>query len=492
MADVTVGDAAGMQNDASEDAPGHSTSDAGGDVANPPPDASLDAPPDAPADATDAADAAGGPGIVTVHVGNALGAPESGVVVFFSDASGALLSQATTVPGGDAAAVVSAGSQATALLGGAMSGYELVTFVGVEPGDTLAVVDIWNTPDLDVKVTAVPPSPPAGTGSYAVSLGDSTGASFASPPGEVLASPTLGTDSFDPAGFSVLLVAQDGASSVLGYASAKGGPFLPDAGSSVSVAVGGNWMTSYGSVRVNAAGSAAQEPIGLTPYLDEISGGSSMYANSVSDVVVPDAGPFGTNTDTFATHLGYADSFQAGISIYNPTTAQLVVKQVSAPAAAAGISLDAAQMLPVLTAVTLDASDVARPAMSWTSASPLSSIDGTFAQLAWKTPPDSGAPLTGLWTFVVPPAASSLKAPVLPASAAAWAPAPGAIFSGPSSYSPSVVAEETDLAPNYAAFRRLASALLPKTGIFPTAAQLPPILPADGTLRISAYWYWGP
>jgi hypothetical protein len=114
-------------------------------------------------------DAGAQPVSVTVFLG---GAPEPGVLVAFQDATGAVLGSAKTDAKGTAAMVVPAGSQVTAMLGTPGSGsLAIYTYVGVEPGDALSVVDPASYGAFAASLVALPPNPPSATSFYEAHIG---------------------------------------------------------------------------------------------------------------------------------------------------------------------------------------------------------------------------------------------------------------------------------------------------------------------------------
>ncbi len=96
---------------------------------------------------------------VTVTVISDFG-PEPGVPLVVADAAGhPVLPISVTGPQGSAALAVPAGGSVTAVLGQTSSNYSFVTYLAVEPGDTLTVLDTTDVSQYSVDVTAPPPPP---------------------------------------------------------------------------------------------------------------------------------------------------------------------------------------------------------------------------------------------------------------------------------------------------------------------------------------------
>ena len=87
----------------------------------------------------------------------------------------------------------------------------------------------------------------------------------------------------------------------------------------------------------------------------------------------------------------------------------------------------------------------------------------------------------GTWTFVVPPTATSVRVPEIPAASSPLTPDAGVGFDS----IPLVASVEASFVPNYAALRSV-FASLPATGYPNKAVMLPP-LPSDGTVRVTAF-----
>jgi len=150
----------------------------------------------------------------------------------------------------------------------------------------------------------------------------------------------------------------------------------------------------------------------------------------------------------------------------------------------ANIDIDLAGVLPTIDSALLDATDVKRPKIDWTTVAnaSLATTDGGAVTVQWA---DLRTENKG-WRLVVPPTAKSVKAPASPASAAAWLPSAGVDGGPPSSLrDPEVTFVESDLLPGYAELRREAGRiiLLGSDDGVATAA----VLPANGTLKATSF-----
>jgi len=341
-------------------------------------------------------DAGPAPVTVTVFLN---GSPEPGALVAFQDAAGAVVGTATTDKKGTASKVLPAGSQVTVLLGSAATSLAIYTYVGVEPGDALSVVDPTSTASyITATINALPPNPPAATATYLAYIGTCL-TYFGQTPASFYASPgCTGTGKFP------LLVLAQGANGPpsLGYSFQKDNAITdPDAGTA-SITVSGKWSTNVGSWTIDASNVPALANI-VSATFGEI-------ASDVSHAItlVPPA--------TFETHPGYADFVQSEISAVfpagNSSDLELgaIATRAPAPALGGSITMDFAQLLPAITSATTDfASDPARPTTSWKTAGPLASADGSFVRFEWIQLGDGGQQTPTSWELVVPPAASSAK-----------------------------------------------------------------------------------
>lgn len=364
------------------------------------------------------------------------GAPLAGAIVVFHDSTGAVIDSGPTDATGRATHAAVAQMMVTAATEGVSSNgsvlRNLVTFVGVEGGDNLVVFapPATNTP---APVTMnVPSNPPA-----ASSLRGYTGASdcqaFALP------AATTVTASFRRecanATVTYLEVAFGLTGTPTGYSFLKGQP-LPTGATNITTMPA--WSTAMGSFSVNVtnAGSGSWEA-GFRQIAD-----GAPNATSRTFLLTGGAG-----NATFPTYTGYPEALQSEVMVVTPNLNRASVRAMSRRAAntATSESYDGSQMMPEITAVTVDSATVERPLTSWTAAAPLSAADGGAAILRWTEYLDASY-LQHAWIMVVPPGSTSQRAPALPPALAGFAPATPSV-------TPFVGFVESDLFANYAEVR---------------------------------------
>lgn len=423
------------------------------------------APPSVDASVTEAAAEAAAPVSVVVHVTRA-GVPAANVMVVFHDAAGSVLETKTT--GADGRATSTPGqapSQATALLGG--SGLRrLLTWTAVELGDELIAEDL---------------GPAASAGAYAVTLqGDfsdggatrasaSVGACSAKAAGTSVSIP-LDPDCARPS-VSVLATAFDTSDAPIAYAFAKAQSGPVDAGTATASV--GPWLTPA-AVSLTTTNAPAQTT--FSAGLIEVSGGLGFTNASGSG--------FSGGGETFGVAPGFADAYQAEVRMTPNLVlgATLLVAKRVAPAASTALDLSTA--LPALNGASVDATDVRRPVTAWTTTggASLAATDGGSIALRWF----DAATDDRAWVFVVPPGATSVKAPVMPVAADAWLPISAGDGGAASSFgAPEVTFVESDLLPGYPELRRDVGRIVPLVPTTGRAARA--WLPANGTLRATSF-----
>jgi hypothetical protein len=432
-------------------------------------------------DAGDAGVEAGAVPTVSVLVRNALGV-EPGVTVVFQDASGQPVGSVVTDALGVAASPVDAlGSdgasvtvgEVTVVLGSPTEP-QLVTIQAVEANDQLGVYDSA----LDPQSTAVPlafaadAGPPPGTAATQVFAGGCRG----NVPGFLYLS---GGCTFQGQ-FPVLVLAiagEDGGSADFAYTFTKNNTVPADGGTLV---LPGPWYptdTAFAFDVLNSSLGPSPEESGTSVSLSEVAGG-------VSYTTVRVAGTF--PNFTYATHPVYDEALQGEVDYESDEysgTGQAVsatATRVSPDAGAA--SVDVSQVLPYVTSLGIDSTTPAQPTVSWSTASPLGTIDGFVAQIAWSGTNDAGVAVNGSWTVVSPPSAASATLPALPSEVSAWAPSSAAVFS----QSPVVVGlDATFLTGGYTQLRAQASTLPITSNLIEDDDPFAPALPANGTLQLT-------
>ena len=428
----------------------------GGGVPFTPPDGGgFDAPPlpDAAPDASSTD--------VTVAV-QRMGKPAADVLVVFHDAAGAVIGTAKTGADGKAASSGPTPKMASVLLGSAKDlRRHILTWVDVEAGDQLLASDVAEESNPGTFSIAFAGSfADAGATSYSASVGECT-AFTADPLQAVTVFPGLGC--YGPQN-AALGRAFQGAN-VVGYAFAKGAPALPTDGGAQSVTLGA-WAPPQ---LVDVA--EANPPQGALV--------STMLLEVASGLSFPNHEQVVGNPNQFKVAQGFADAVQ-GVAIAELDSqnglARLLAARRVAPAA--NLALDFAAALPAITDSTADVSSPRRPQIGWTSAAPLTASDGGAVRLRWfGQGEDSYA-----WSFIVPPTATSVKAPAMPAEAADWLPSDEA---GATPFDdPQIAFAESDLLAGYRAFRATQGLVVPL--VSPTAD--PSVaLPQNGSLKISNF-----
>ncbi len=100
--------------------------------------------------------------------------------------------------------------------------------------------------------------------------------------------------------------------------------------------------------------------------------------------------------------------------------------------------------------------------------------------MTWESPAGDGGTAIGSWTFIVASAAGCFTFPQIPVQLSAWAPPPTAHL-----HIQAIVAVDGGPFVDYPAARALLQSFLP---MLPYAAPSTiPLLPADGTMRMTVY-----
>lgn len=411
------------------------------------------------------ADADAGSGAVVVTVQRSIG-PAANVTVIFHDAVGVVLATTKTGADGKASFEATVPGMVSALLGGGTRRH-IMTWLGVQAGDQLFASDLEDrTPK----------------GSYLATMqGDlsDAGATFRTASvGRCASNPTASLT------FDIPLYADcvKTLSSVLAYADSDGTPLRyafkksnappPPDGGAAPVALG-PWVTP---AIVNVKPLNAPDAGQVFATLDDIAEGNA-YSNQTG------AGVNRFGVAPFSVAPNFAEAQQATIRYSPPVgggaSKVIVGKRVNAPQTQ--IDIDFAGALPALDSASLTATDIKRPKVDWHAVAPLTAAKGGMILLTWF---DSRTDERS-WSFVVPPSATAVTAPILPAEADAWAPQSATDASPGSSYAPPfVIFVDASVLPNAAAFRREAGRVIPYTD--PATVETRAILPANGDLKITS------
>ncbi len=433
-------------------------------------------------------DAAMVPTAVTVVVVNDRG-PEPGVAVVFQDATGAVASTAVTDATGKASATAIAGGQVTAAFGSGLN-LQLATIEGVAAGDMLTMYDATDT-TLANAVVSLDSMPdisglPDTTYNFILNVGPCY-TSFAA--GELPTTINLSPDCENRGRFPILVQAMSGdPSAEVAYAYQDGNTVSGDGGVT-HVSMNGTWSLAAPAQTVSVTNFDWNNQTGFATY-SEIADGVSfgVPAHLSSDT--------GSASSSYPTHPGYPASVQseANVSVYGVgggfASVISAIATRSTPSGDGGTTnFDLSTLLPLLDAANLDATQPARPSVTWsTEAGSLAGASGTIVRISWSQLPDGGTDyVQTTWTILAPPTATSVKAPALPASLAAWTP------TDPSGFQtqPTVIVVDglDSFLPDYAHLRASFSALPAQSSLLydnPALDSVIPPLPADGTVRISA------
>lgn len=412
---------------------------------------------DSPVDASPEASTA-----VTINVTNPGGAAAANIRVVFHDAAGAVLE--TKVTGADGKAVATTANtpaMVSVLLHEGMY-YEIVTYTGIEPGDTLDVTNLVSNQGGGPYNVSLP-NLFNGANSYTAAVGDC----------QYFGEPWIGTAPLElyarpgclQAQNAVLATARDNGNVPIAFGFAKNvaSPAAPNA---VAVTTG-----------------AWSAPLDVTLTTSNLETGIS------SAVILETVGRVGYRHDptfygedgsaTFKVANGFADGLQAYVTANPNDSASEVafVRRVSAPAAAGAFAFDFATALPlVVDAERVIGANPRRFDVSWVTAAPLTTADGGVVTIAFFT----GQSAYFNWTFVVPPNATTVKAPAMPTEAEAWL--PRAESTGEDFGLPRVLFVDADQIPNYKTFRQLRGKAV--NGVSPDEL----VLPANGTVKATSYF----
>jgi hypothetical protein len=403
------------------------------------------------------------PGPVTVVVTTVNG-PEQGVSVVFSNPDGSYVATGSTDGSGKATQTLAAGGMVTALFGQTEA---LVTIAGVASGDVISLLDPTVQPpagswDLTSITTSTAPS----GSNYSVLNGPCTNNN------KGLALPFAGTPAFTDCAWQgplpVMLQAFHGTNGdntlapLAWFTFSKANALLPDGGV-LDVALGQSW-TETSTVAINLSNvPAGFDPTYVQHY--EYSDGYpfSPYSGFNVQPVVVDDPDAGTASVTFPTYPGLPDFVQSAAPFYmaGGSRTTIAMRNDSIPST---VSLDLSQYLPAILAGGVDGvSSPGRPIVTWTPLASLAAADGTYVNVSWNYPNQS-------WTFVIPPGATSLQAPVLPSSASSWVP------TATSGFGFTITTVDTDGVDGYSAFRAMG------TRLFSQDTDAPP-LPMAGLYR---------
>lgn len=174
----------------------------------------------------------------------------------------------------------------------------------------------------------------------------------------------------------------------------------------------------------------------------------------------------------------FVDAYNAAIYVEGGQTYRTIGKR-QAPAAA--IALDGTQLPPELTASNVDSTQRKRPKVDWTGN--MGAMKGGVVRATWFQPTSES---TTRWSIVVPAnnaATGTVTAPALPAALDDMLPNGDG---GGSTWDtgPEIVFVDSDVLPDYAAWRKVQALVLPST-FFDGGNVEEAVLPQNGSFRIT-------
>ncbi|HVH41759.1 MAG TPA: Ig-like domain-containing protein [Labilithrix sp.] len=418
-------------------------------------------------------DADAGPQLVTVRVRNGANQPVAGATVVFGSAGGDVIQALTSDATGSASLDVPSGSQVTVAFGTDTSP-RLLTITAVEPGDeiiALASTPSYDGPSANVSIIE-PPDGGAEVSYYLHSTGEC--GTYGTPPLEYFVD---GRCTGAAGKFPVIVDGYDEGGQIVGFKFAKG---LTADGGTVTPTFG-PWSTAVTEQTIVASNLNDAGAANTVSYGEIADGVLTVTRTYVS---LPDDGGT-TALATFQGRTGFPEAAQWDVTSrqYKDDGVAFVGTAVrgAAPAANATTTIDFGARLPEITESSFDAGTPARPVVSWTTSASLANADGTYVVLRWGEPIDGGD-AEGSWTFVTPPGTTSVAAPALPPGLRA--PGAQASYERPAR----VVTVEASFVNGYASLRKLAGALHPSEPLIDDYGKSwLPALPADGTVRFSAF-----
>lgn len=318
--------------------------------------------------------------------------------VLFHDESGRILEDTATDESGRATRSP-APSMVTVQDG---TGSQLITFVGIVDGDTLTITG-----------NDALPSNPVYIGSYLVDVPGAFPAadSFKSwigycDPGfgkdPMLPVQVLAADDCARTGEAVLLAAVDATGKPVAFAGAAG--LVPTGSSMKQLGVHTDpWKAAVSSTLEKRLGALTGEQVVYGDLSARI--GREHFVVATSPASVPPDTPSPVEVP-----VGVADGFEVFFRLFADSAAksysQVIAYQASGP-----FVIDVKDALPLVTAASLTGASPGQFDLAWTLAAPATTTDGIIASVTL-----GGAPAmpSGVWTFVVPAGATSVRTPVLP------------------------------------------------------------------------------
>ncbi len=411
-------------------------------------------------------------GVASVTVHGESGKVEQGVSVVFHHADGTVVQKLFTNVQGRASSVVDAGDLVSVVRTTSQGTLQVVTFLGVKPGDELHSGDphsrvttgMYGT--LTVSGVVYP-----GASSFYIDAG-----CFDGPALDEAGVATL--DLYDgchaPTGTVPLLVqARDANGLPIAYTSR---PALAAGGAGHVTILPSEWRTDFASAAITVTNTPTKVTVYPSVFVDNAPG---LETFDFHPLVAgnPQPGDNVNATVVVPKNLGNGHDHAVEEYVYsgNDRTFRLLAGRQSGVLPAA-LSIDGARFLPYLTGRSATGTgDAARPRLAWTSEGALDLVDGGVVHTAWY---DGLAQRSHEWNFVVPPGTTGVQLPALPDSLASWRPTVDATPDAPALYF-----VESNAIDGYDFFRQHVGAYIN----YQTGRTMLPLLPlGDGDLRVTS------
>ncbi len=363
------------------------------------------APIDGPAgddDATTDTDAPMPSGPVTVRVlDDGVAIPDVAVVLHAND--GTALAELSTDGNGEVSIDDPPSGAMVTVLRESTQGarFQLSTVVGIEPGDSILIgtPGAPNEPTTQVRVTFPGAFPNAD--SYIGDLGCS-GLSGVVNPGSIVTRDVGVSCLGDDDDFDVLAFAREG-TTLRAFAAVHD---VPQAASGPTDLVVSDWQPAetrtFGFV--NLPNDVTQTDIDVRFAMDEIGQQPAQPASGAAVIVPPSSLVEGWYVRSIIRTVSGAE------------TRMWSRRQVLPASTPDPVELDFTTYGPQFDSMDLDTTTPSRPTTSWTTSAPIASLDAIAVQLVWTDPQIHS------WTLIVPANATTVTAPALPTSAAAFLP----------------------------------------------------------------------
>lgn len=310
-------------------------------------------------------------GPVTVNVASGSGAPVAEAAVLLHAQDGTFKSQTVTDPSGIALLDASAGDMVTVANTDGMY-YDLYTITGVEPGDVLPFEVGFSEQVTPIGTLSVSMSGAYGRASnHTAWTGCSQGTLSAGAPAVL----DIYDDCVNSNGAIDLIVTAEGtAGEILATYVATA---LPTNGGSVTVDAWDDTALTAMSVEVANPPLAATQ---VNVQVDLRRNGVQYWLSGMDgSVVPPDLTPVTINVPA-----GFFQAIDVTSDYYGSLTSGQLRERFVSDTWPATVAADFSGMLSEITAVAVDTSNAARPAVSWSTAAGATEYDATLVSVAWS------------------------------------------------------------------------------------------------------------